>query len=161
MNCHFVLIMKRLINIYFAGSIRGGREDVALYHRLIGFLKQFGNVMTEHIGDGSITSSGDTLLTDVNIHDRDMRWLESADLVVAEVTTPSLGVGYELGRAVALGIKVITLFRELPGKRLSAMIAGSPGITSVLYREPEEAERALVDFIVTNFPDNLNSMCFQ
>ena len=35
--------------IYFAGSIRGGRVDAALYQRLIAYIKQTDRVLTEHI----------------------------------------------------------------------------------------------------------------
>jgi hypothetical protein len=37
------------MKIYFAGSIRGGREDAALYLEIIEYLKTFGEVLTEHI----------------------------------------------------------------------------------------------------------------
>ena len=36
--------------IYFCGSIRGGREDAALYMRIIEQLRQYGTVLTEHVG---------------------------------------------------------------------------------------------------------------
>ena len=55
-----------------------------------------------------------------------MNWLQECDVVVAEVTTPSLGVGYEIGSARLMGKKILCLFRELTdGKRLSAMIDGA------------------------------------
>jgi 2'-deoxynucleoside 5'-phosphate N-hydrolase len=133
------------MNIYFAGSIHGGRGDAALYNRIIRYMKQFGNVFTEHIGDASLTDLGDKGVTDRFIHDRDMGWLLAADVIVAEVTVISAGVGYEIGRAVALGKKVICLYRPQPGKRLSAMIAGCPRITVINYREPEEAEKAIAE----------------
>ena len=135
------------MNIYFAGSIRGGREDAALYARIIDFLKQFGNVFTEHIGDASLTEQGDEGFTDRQIHDRDMDWLLAADVIVAEVTTLSLGVGYEIGRAVAAGKKVIALYRPWPGKRLSAMIAGCPDVRLIPYHYPEEAEAVLSEIL--------------
>ena len=37
-------------------------------------------------------------------------------VLVAEVTQPSLGVGYEIGRAVALNKTIICLFRPDSGK---------------------------------------------
>ena len=46
-------------------------------------------------------------------------WLQ---VVVAEVTRPSLGVGYELGRAVAMNKKILCLFRSIPGQRSSKWI---------------------------------------
>lgn len=36
--------------IYFAGSIRGGRVDAALYQRMIGYIQKTDIVLTEHIG---------------------------------------------------------------------------------------------------------------
>ena len=45
-------------------------------------------------------------------------------VVVAEVTVPSLGVGYEIGRAVAMGKQVLCLYRPQEGRLLSAMIRG-------------------------------------
>jgi nucleoside 2-deoxyribosyltransferase len=134
------------MNIYFAGSIRGGREDAALYARIIDFLKKFGNVFTEHIGDAALTDQGDEGFTDRQIHDRDMDWLLASDVIVAEVTTVSTGVGYEIGRAVSLGKKVICLYREQPGKKLSAMIAGCPSATLVYYENIDELELAISGF---------------
>lgn len=40
--------------IYFCGSIRGGRDDAALYKRIIDQLKQYGDVLTEHIADPNL-----------------------------------------------------------------------------------------------------------
>jgi 2'-deoxynucleoside 5'-phosphate N-hydrolase len=135
------------MNIYFAGSIRGGREDAALYAKIIHFLKQFGPVYTEHIGDASLTERGDEDLSDRIIHDRDLDWLMAADVVVAEVTTVSMGVGYEIGRAVAAGKKVICLYRTHEGKRLSAMIAGCPDISVITYQYLEEVESELAGLL--------------
>ena len=42
------------MKIYFCGSIRGGRENAALYHRMIEFLKGYGPVLTEHVGDPNL-----------------------------------------------------------------------------------------------------------
>ena len=36
--------------------------------------------------------------------------------MVAEVTQPSLGVGYEIGRGFALGLKILCLYRPQPDK---------------------------------------------
>nr|XP_002120773.1 2'-deoxynucleoside 5'-phosphate N-hydrolase 1-like [Ciona intestinalis] len=115
--------------IYFCGSIRGGRDDAEIYRQLISHLQTYGKVLTEHIGSTEVNEKGiikeDVGRTDKEIHDRDIEWLEYAKVVVAEVTQPSLGVGYELGRAVAMGKQILCLFRPSPDKRLSAMIEGA------------------------------------
>lgn len=135
------------MKIYFAGSIRGGREDAELYRQIIEYLKTFGEVLTEHIGDASLTDAGDDGPTDRFIHDRDLEWLQSADALVAEVTTISMGVGYEIGRAVESGKKVICLYREGRGRKLSAMIAGCPEITLLKYDELDEAKKLIASFL--------------
>ena len=135
------------MKIYFAGSIRGGREDAILYLQLIGYLKNFGEVLTEHIGDLQLTHLGDDGPSDQYIHDRDLEWLQSADIVVAEVTAVSMGVGYEIGRAVESGKKVLCLFRPDSGKHLSAMIAGCPDLEVVSYENLEQAKMAINKFL--------------
>ena len=128
------------MKIYFAGSIRGGREDAALYLQIIEYLKTFGEVLTEHVGDPDLTDLGDDGPTDQYIHDRDLAWLQSADVLVAEVTSVSMGVGYEIGRAVESGKKVLCLFRPDSAKNLSAMIAGCPDLVLMYYNSLEEAK---------------------
>ena len=79
--------------IYFAGSIRGGRADAALYARLIAHLKQRHTVLTEHVGSPTLRPTVERGMTDAEIYEQDMAWLRESDVVLAECTTPSLGVG--------------------------------------------------------------------
>ncbi|XP_075060624.1 5-hydroxymethyl-dUMP N-hydrolase [Mixophyes fleayi] len=143
------------LSVYFCGSIRGGREDRALYERIIGELRLYGRVLTEHIARPEITETGEDAIEegDKFIHDRDIQWLQQADVVVAEVTQPSLGVGYELGRAVAMNKKILCLFRPSSGRVLSAMIRGAHNGRSVLVRdyEPQEVEEILSQYFTTTF----------
>ena len=121
------------MKIYFAGSIRGGRGDAEIYAQIIEFLQGYGEVLTEHVGSDKLMDKGESSLSDREIHDRDMNWLLESDLMVAEVTNPSLGVGYEIGRAIEANKQIICLYRELPNIRLSAMIAGSRKVTIIHY----------------------------
>jgi nucleoside 2-deoxyribosyltransferase len=135
------------MKIYFAGSIRGGREDAALYLQIIEYLKSFGEVLTEHVGDPSLTGLDDDGPTDRFIHNRDLDWLLSSDVVVAEVTAVSMGVGYEIGRAVAAGKKVLCLFKPDSGKNLSAMIAGCADVEVAVYNNLNEAKNKISAFL--------------
>jgi len=135
------------MKIYFAGSIRGGREDAELYLRIIEHLKEYGKVLTEHVGNPSLTNAGDDGSTDRFIHNRDLEWLQSSDVLVAEVTTVSMGVGYEIGRAAEAGKPVLCLFRSSSGKNLSAMISGSPDLKLVNYQNLSEAKRSIDEFM--------------
>jgi 2'-deoxynucleoside 5'-phosphate N-hydrolase len=135
------------MKIYFAGAIRAGRADAAIYEDMITWLRSFGEVLTEHVGNRTLSERGDDGPDDHYIHNRDMAWLNSCDLVVAEVTSPSLGVGYELGWATALKKPVLCLHRPVAERRLSAMIGGSPEIQTAAYSSLDEAKKIMEEFI--------------
>lgn len=133
--------------IYFAGSIRGGRGDRSLYGEIIRTLQSYGRVLTEHIADESLTESGESL-SDSDIHDRDVEWLRGATCVVAEVTTPSLGVGYEIGRAVEWRLPILCLFRSADGRKVSAMIGGCAGVQMQEYSTAADLPRIFDTFFL-------------
>ena len=135
------------MKIYFAGAIRGGRKDAQLYENLIAYLNEKGQVLTEHIGSTDLNREGETSSKDEEIYNRDIKWLQSADVMVAEVTTPSLGVGYELGIAEKLNIPVLCLYRPDKGNCLSAMVSGNSIFTCREYTVFIEAQKWIDDFI--------------
>eukprot|EP00088_Acartia_fossae_P039085 TRINITY_DN4067_c0_g1_i1.p1 TRINITY_DN4067_c0_g1~~TRINITY_DN4067_c0_g1_i1.p1 ORF type:complete len:156 (-),score=32.30 TRINITY_DN4067_c0_g1_i1:554-1021(-) len=117
--------MTSALKIYFCGSMRGGRQDVDLYGKLVEKLGAYGSVLTPFVADKKITNLGSEHAGgDKGIHDRDVELLEQSDVIVAEVTQPSLGVGYEIGRAVAMNKPILCLYRPQEGKLLSGMIRG-------------------------------------
>jgi 2'-deoxynucleoside 5'-phosphate N-hydrolase len=122
--------------IYFSGAISGGRADVALYRRIVEMLEVEGHrvlagaVAAEHVG-----AAGETLYPP-EICARDLAWLDQSDLVVAEVSVPSLGVGYEIAYATRIRrIPVIALYRKAFTQRCSAMIAGDPRVELIEYED--------------------------
>jgi len=134
------------MKIYFAGSIRSGRQDAALYYEIVRQLKAYGEVLTEHVGDTDLGVLGQDI-GDRKIHDRDLEWLKSSDYLVAEVTTPSLGVGYEIGKATEWGKPVLCLYRPAEGRSLSAMISGSNRVTLKEYQSPTELPEVFEQFL--------------
>ena len=135
------------MRIYFAASIRGGGIDPETCKALVLHLKGYGTVFTEHICREA--GGKDDSDTDEEIYERDIRWLEASDVVVAEVSVPSLGVGYEVGRAEEWGKRVLCLYKKDSRNRLSAMIGGNRGIAVEEYEEIEEA-LALIDGFLGN-----------
>ena len=134
------------MKIYFAASIRSGREHAHIYDQLISHLKRHGTVLTEHVGDQTLDWKG-SVGTVHEIHDQDFSWLSDADVIIADVTTPSLGVGYELGRAVEQGKRILCLYKPQEKKALSAMIAGCPGVIVKEYNTVEEAKKIIDTFL--------------
>ena len=126
------------MNIYFAGAIRGGREKVNDYVKIANKLQEIGNVLTTHVADTNLSNKGENNLSLKEIYDRDVEWLKSSELIVAEISIPSLGIGYELGLAESLGKKVICLYDINSDKTLSAMIGGNDNFEIVKYNSIDE-----------------------
>ena len=111
--------------IYFAGSIRGGRVDADLYHRIISYIQRTDVVLTEHVGKSNLCLTEQGRSRDSAIYDQDTAWLRESDLLIAECTCPSLGVGYELAYAEHRGIPC-HIFYDRGKTQLSAMLTGNP-----------------------------------
>ena len=124
------------MKIYFAGSIRGGRIDAALYQRLIAYMQRTDIVLTEHIGrpDLNLLEHGKR---DIEIYDQDTAWLRKSDILIGECTCPSLGVGYELAYAEKIG-KPCHIFYDRTKTQLSAMLTGNPYFHIHPYEKEED-----------------------
>nr|XP_055165945.1 2'-deoxynucleoside 5'-phosphate N-hydrolase 1-like [Nyctereutes procyonoides] len=110
-----------------------GREDRALYGalygRIVSRLRRCGASgrcsRSTWRPPPSWAGAGKRLLG-VTGSSRSRTWLGcSRHVLVAEVTQPSLGVGYEQDQAVALNKRILCLFRPQSGRVLSAMIRGA------------------------------------
>lgn len=136
------------MKIYFACSIRGGRDDAATYAELAQYIKSKATLLTEIFADNKLTSAGMNKPS-ADIWKTDTNWIKEADAVIAEVTNPSLGVGYELAKAEEWSKPSLALFRDDGSRKLSAMIDGSPHTKAVYYTTVDEAKAAIDDFATT------------
>ena len=144
-----MLINISSMKIYFAGAIRGGRDDAKLYKKIIAYLENMGQVLTEHVGNQDLCNMGEKGGIDTAIYKRDMEWLESSHCVVAEVSAPSHGAGFEISYALFVMNIPVLIFHSRKGKRLSAMLQGCdlPNITVIHYSDFGEIEVRLREFL--------------
>jgi nucleoside 2-deoxyribosyltransferase len=142
-----IQFQENKMKIYFSASVRGGRGDVEIYTEIIKLLKIYGEVITEYLGNKDLSDQGETELSDKKVYERDVEWIKSADVFVAEVTTPSLGVGYEISFAEKLGKRVLCIYREIPGKRLSNMVSGNKNLVVKIYKTIDDLPEIFKDFL--------------
>ena len=127
------------MTIYFSGSITGGRDDVALYRQFIAAFEAAGHrVLSGAVGDAAVSAGGEGGNARA-IYDRDLAWIRECNLLVAEVSVPSHGVGYEIAAARHLFAKPVV---ALTRRRCSAMIAGDPEIRLLEYTSKTVADAA-------------------
>jgi 2'-deoxynucleoside 5'-phosphate N-hydrolase len=147
-----------LATIYFSGAITGGRGDVAQYRRIVAALEAAGHrVLAGAVASETIGDEGEPL-DERAIFDRDLRWLDEADVLVAEVSVASLGVGYEIAYArYRRGIPVICLWRPGFSKRCSAMISGDAGIELIRYEDGDSMVVKLLESVraLSRYPARL------
>ena len=126
------------MDVYFSCALTGGRQDQPVYAALVQHLRDLGHrVLTAHLAEPGVMAQ-DALLDAAAVYARDLAWLEACDALVAEVTTPSHGVGFELAHARTLGKPVLCLHRA--GTRVSKMLTGCPDFSLGSYADPAEAQ---------------------
>ncbi|MDZ4158950.1 MAG: nucleoside 2-deoxyribosyltransferase [Anaerolineaceae bacterium] len=134
------------MNIYFSCSITGGRRDQPIYQAIVAHLNAAGHqIPTAHLAQADVHQL-EAFETAAEVFERDVNWVRDCDALIAEVSTPSHGVGYEVALAVTLAKPVLCCYRR--GASVSKMLLGnnSPGYMIDSY---ETGAQALV--LVNNF----------
>ena len=131
------------MNIYFACSITGGRGDEPIYQQIVAALQADGHKVPTALLAGSDVMALEVVVDPITVYERDTGWIRGCDLLVAEVSTPSHGVGYEIGYALGLGNLVLCLHRQ--GIAVSKMITGNRDVrlTVLAYENGAEAVQKL------------------
>jgi nucleoside 2-deoxyribosyltransferase len=135
------------MNIYFACSITGGRDFESIYRAITAALISDGHeVPTAHLAYPRVKEF-EGRVPPREIYERDTAWIRTCEALVAEVSTPSHGVGYEVAYALSLGKPVLCVFRE--GQTISKMLSGNshPTISVKSYRNSEEAIAVIRSFL--------------
>jgi len=91
---------------------------------------------------------GEKNISEEEIYKRDLSWLRETDVFIAEISTSSLGVGYEIAKAEELGKRILCLCRKPEdGKKISAMMTGNKNIILKEYNDLDEAFSFIDDFL--------------
>lgn len=136
------------MKIYLSGSIRGGRELQPVYHEIYQYLKKNGHtVLAHHVADENIIEIEESVSNE-EIYTQDIQWLKECDGVIAEVSIPSLGVGYEIAFSLNLGKPVMAVYNE-DMNPISAMISGNTSPTLILksYKEIQQLQIHIKEFL--------------
>lgn len=148
------------MKIYLSGSISGGRQKIQTYIRMKEIMESCGHVLTSpQTADPTISDAGEKGdLSPRQIFERDVRQIIESDLMIAEITVPSHGVGYEIAFAIHNNKPILCLYDlDNAPKRISAMIAGNSSqlvtvkgyhestLDSLLKHELESYERYYFD----------------
>jgi len=143
------------MNIYFACSITGGRVFEPAYQEFTRFLLENGHeVPTAHLAESNVMAL-EKIIDPRDVYDRDVKWISDCDALIAEVSAPSHGVGYEIGFALEHGKSVLCLAQK--GVSVSKMITGNPhkALQVKFYQNTTEGIGLIRDFLSHPLVNNL------
>ena len=122
-----------MMKFYLSGSIRGGRELEETYKTILNYLHSKGHVvLDEHVASSEVYQIEEQM-EESEIFTQDIRWLTESDGVIAEVSVPSLGVGYEIAYALENLKKPVLGVYHISRVPISAMISGNTSPNLLLY----------------------------
>lgn len=134
------------MKIYFSGAISAGRERQPLYARIVAFMQNRGmEVLSAHVAHANVLHA-EAQITAPEIFTRDMRMIAACDAMIAEVSRPSLGVGFEIATALQLRRRVLCLCdKEV---FLTRMLTGNTddNLKIVFYSQEAEWQSAVTAF---------------
>jgi hypothetical protein len=141
------------MRIYLACTVRGNRGALPAVREIVSRLESHGHeVLTAHLLRDDVEQV-ESKLTEAEVYERDARWLQACDAVVAEASGSSFGVGFEvgyvLGRAAENGQRVFVLYDVLRRGSISRLIPGNTDPRCVTFGYSDLA--ALGAFIDEHF----------
>jgi nucleoside 2-deoxyribosyltransferase len=141
------------LQIYLACTVRGDRGAVAGLRGLVTGLERAGHtVLTKHLLDDDVEGA-ESALTERVVYERDIMWLEACDVLIADASGSSFGVGFEvgyvLGRSDRTDQQVVLLYRADRRDQISRLIVGNahPRCRVVPYTAGAELVAAVVSVI--------------
>jgi nucleoside 2-deoxyribosyltransferase len=137
------------MNIYFACSITGGRSFESVYQEFTRTLLADGHeVPTAHLAESNVIAL-EEVVEPREVYDRDVGWIRACDALIAEVSVPSHGVGYEISFALELGKPVLCLAQA--DIAVSKMITGNPhpALQLKTYQDIPEGITLIRDFLAS------------
>ena len=137
--------------IYCAGAIRGDTKYRKSLMEIIEYVKILGHTALSEFNESFKVS---VPLTDKEIFKRDIKWLERSQLVIADVSGTSTGVGFEISYALFKLQKPVLAIANEKSESVSALVKGcnSNLLTFKSYSDFEELKKIISSFIIKYNP---------
>jgi hypothetical protein len=138
------------MRIYLAAAMTNAGRDLDAIRTIFACLKEDGHdVPTWHVAD-PLGREDDQAITDAELAHRDLEWVAGCDALVAEVSTPSHGVGVEVTAALAAGKPVLLAHRR--GAPVSRLLLGMQRVEVLAYGGAADAREGVRRFLARLAP---------
>ena len=132
--------------IYCAGPIKGDTTYQENYKEIIRIVEKEGHSAIAALNEKFSTSIP---LTDKQIFTRDIKWIKGCHLMIAEISGPSLGVGFEISFALLQKKMPVLALASVEAENVSAMITGcDSNLLSIFrYRDIDDMKIIILKYI--------------
>jgi 2'-deoxynucleoside 5'-phosphate N-hydrolase len=132
--------------IYSAGPIRGDVTYQRFFTKVIEFIEGQGHTV---LSEFSTKFSSTIPLTDKQKYKRDLKWIDGSKIMIAEISGPSLGVGFEISYAVFQRKLPVLAICNSEVQNISSMMAGcdSPLLTIQKYKDEDDLKKIIKNYI--------------
>lgn len=117
------------------------------YRHICRFLRGMGaDVLSWHVADPALDEK-ESKMSEREIYDRDIGLLKRSECLIADVTIPSIGVGYEICSGLGMRLPVLCVHKH--GANVSAMLLGNSGRNMIVeeYDNLEQLENIISGFV--------------
>ena len=132
--------------VYIAGPIKGDTTYQNYYTKIIEFVESEGHTALAEMSGKFSTAFP---LSDAQIYRRDIKWIDGSKTMIAEISGPSLGVGFEI--AYAIFYRKIPVLAVVNNKvqKVSSMLSGcdSKLLTIARYEDETELKKVIKSYI--------------
>ncbi len=100
-------------------------------------------ILTKHLLDDNVEGA-ESALSERAVYERNVEWLDACDVLIADASGSSFGVGFEvgyvLGRSERTDQRVVLLYRADRRDRISRLIVGNahPRCEVIKYENPDD-----------------------
>jgi 2'-deoxynucleoside 5'-phosphate N-hydrolase len=118
--------MAERLKVYFGCAIRGEQGGLEEKVFIVKTISRLGHLVLSETFVGMDLNNNQTTngKTPTQVYRQDINWLDESDVVVADVSRISSGLGFELGWKVRGGGRAVALCREDKYEGLSNMLKG-------------------------------------
>ena len=133
------------MRVYLATAMTNAARDVGAIGALLDAVESCGHeVPSRHVAN-ALGREVEGAAADADVARRDLEWVAGCDALVAEVSTPSHGVGVEVATALRHGLPVLLVHRR--GAQVSRLLLGLAGVEVATYAHAGEAAETVRGFL--------------
>jgi hypothetical protein len=132
--------------IYCAGPIKGDTTHQIYFKNIIKYVEQLGHSVLSGMSE---KFSSTIPLTEKQIYKRDLKWIDGSRVMIAEISSPSLGVGFEIAYGIFERKLPVLAVHYSETDKISAMILGcdSALLTVQKYLNEEDMKTKIKDYL--------------